>query len=150
VSRLQERLARFDAEVGLTDADRLADAIPHLPDTPLPSPVHLALVNLMDEVLGMAKEVAHEGGPGFTALAVAMRTFHKMRGTALESLAQVPEGEIRAFLDQLARKLIDVCNAGYELTTGGGENGDTRPDQLAAQGTGDPDRGDPGRQVDPI
>ena len=147
---LQERLARFDAEVGITDADRLADAIPHLPQTPMPSPVHLALVNLMDEVLGMAKEVAHEGGPGFTALAVAMRTFHKMRGTALETLATVDESEIRAFLDQLARKLIDVCNAGYELTAGGGENDDTRPDQLAAQGEGPLDRGDPSRQVDAV
>lgn len=118
MSRLQERLRRFDEEVGLVDGNTVADQLPHLPETPMPTPVHIALVNLMDHVLGMAKGAAHEGGPGFTALAVAMRTMQKMRGTALEMLATVPEQEVREFLEHLDLMLRGVINAGYELEAG--------------------------------
>lgn len=130
MTKLSDRLARFDEEMGFTP-DMVADALPHLPETPMPTPVHFALVNLMDQVLGMAKSAAREGGGAFTALAVAMRTMQKMRGVALEQLAEVPEQEVRTFLTQLARMIIDVVNAGHELTAGG-VSSDTGPDQPEA------------------
>lgn len=151
---LQDRLRRFDEEVGLSDGDKVADALPHLPETPMPTPVHIALVNLMDNVLGMAKGAAHEGGPGFTALAVAMRTMQKMRGTALEMLATVPEQEVRDFLEHLDLMLRGVINAGYELpqtsSAGGVDDDGSRPPLAEETGTGPAGGGDADGEVHPL
>lgn len=136
MSRMSSRLARYDDE----DSPDLSSWSESL-DAPQPTPVHEALVDMMDRMLALARNAAREGGPSATALSVALRTMHKLRPMALESLATVPTDEVRVFLRQLSSELDAVVNAGEV-------KGDTGPALVAPERAGLPAGGDPDREVD--
>ena len=114
MSSLSERLKRY--KDGAEDGD-WGDVM--LPGSELPTPVHRALVDLMDTMLSLAKAAAHEHGSAATALAVALRTMHKLRPMALESLATIPEDEVKVFMRHLSNQLESVVTAG-EVHDGAG------------------------------
>lgn len=137
MSRMSSRLARYD-----DDADTALASWSESLDAPQPTPVHEALVDMMDRMLGLARSAARDGGPAATGLAVALRTMHKLRPMALESLASVPTDDVRVFLRQLANELDAVVNAG-EVTS------DTRPALTAAPRAGLPAGGNPDGEEHP-
>lgn len=135
MSSLSDRLKRYDDEY---DDDGQAVAPSFLPGAPQPTAVHEALVDLMDTMLSLAKAAAHEHGSGATALAVALRTMHKLRPMALESLASVPEIEVKVFMRHLANQIESVALAG-EVSDDGAGHGELEP---APAGEGVPGGGD--------
>lgn len=138
MSRISSRLARYDEEGEGDDLLPWSESL----DAPQPTPVHEALVDMMDRMLSLARSAAREGGSSATALSVALRTMHRLRPMALESLAAVPTDDVRVFLRQLANELEAVVNAG-EVTS------DTRPTLAAQERAGLPSGGDADRQEHP-
>lgn len=107
----------------LESGTRPADAPVYSPLVPAPGPLHLALVDLLENMLTMMEGFAHESGKVPTPLRAMGRTLKTLKPMMLEELGAVPEEEIRRFLQNVIVAPIENVIA----TADASGNGTKRP-----------------------
>lgn len=102
--------AQLDAakdRANLTAADQRLDK--RLGLTVAPSPVHIALVNVMGDLMSMGiKLSANNGTP--THLRVLMRTLDQMRPMLLENVSSMPPDRIKLFMGDLVARMQSIID----------------------------------------
>jgi hypothetical protein len=120
-------------EVNVTDYLRKADALEsgtrppdspvYSPLVPAPGPLHIALVDLLENMLTMMDGFARTSGKVPTPLRAMGRTLKTLKPMMLEELGAVPEEEIRKFLQNVIVGPIQVVIE----TDGVSGNGQRKP-----------------------
>ncbi len=96
--------AAGDAELERGAMRMMTETTDHLPGTPLPTQTHEQVAGLMVRILEMGSTVNRAGEP-HVALGTALRIMRRMEGEARESLASVPEDDLRRWLGALAGEI---------------------------------------------
>lgn len=76
------------------------------------SPVHLATVQVLSDLLTLGRSMESDATP--THLRVLMRTIDKSRPMLLESIASIPPAQVKSFMADLAARIASIVDAPEE------------------------------------